>query len=713
MATAKLGLKITRSQGGFAFGLGVNEDTFWTRYIRDLRDDCRVLSGFEPGTRVVMLSSNQAGNLLAVVSMTESRPGEILTAWIYLPLSIAVSGDELAEVIRITGDQLAGGSPDSETLQGLFDREYPLNPVSMALYKSSGDSIAFRYYGDSCRYQLPDLLGMSISQPEYQRFKEIFFIDKASGIRAEKGSDLSNSAIQDCVVLFPPENAFGFRPFADGEAFDTPRSFTEGARVRIIWKRQGYKSVEKLIDVDKANPYVQPLSIEEVFKYVTYDSVSVKNEQFCDVDGYTLRVNNKILEKGMMLAVKEVGIHEVPVVVSCDGFNTFDGVLDLSAPVTVTLEKKTYAYTFILPIDGFEDERIQLVSEVPLDESPIHGYNTAGAPVPNVNNYLKYGPEAEDNKRRLIIGAAAGLVAGLLFGWLIASSLMSGTVDRLRSENSALRSSQMEAAALLPDSLAFVDDSLGVGVPRMEKPAPMTADGRKAEARRAADEKKAAKEAARKAKMEEKAARKAAKKARKEAEKRAAAEAKAAKAAAKERAKARKDSLERAEAAAKAAEADAKTAAKARRDSLAKAEAEAKADADRRAAEEKAEAERREAEEKAEAERKAAVVKASPDLILYLDNSAKWEKGKMESFGEVPGLWDALNARDFDKILSYEDTLEESVRFTALCKSIRELKKIPGKHFTQNYCVDPNDTEITFIGYQNKIDGKLRDLKGF
>ena len=118
-------------------------------------------------------------------------------------------------------------------------------------------------------------------------------------------------------------------------------------------------------------------------------------------------------------------------------------------------------------------------------------------------------------------------------------------------------------------------------------------------------------------------------------------------------------------------------------------------------------------EEKAEAERKASVVKASPDLVLYLDHSAKWEKGKMESFGEVPGLWDALNARDFDKILSYAETLEESTRFTALCKSIRELKKIPGKHFTQNYCVDPADTEITFTGYQNKIDGKLRDLKGF
>lgn len=714
MANAKIGLKITRSQGGFTFGLGVNEDTFWTRYIRDLRDDCRSLSDFRPGSRVIMLCSNTSGNLLVVVSLTESNPGEMLCAWIHLPLSVAVSGEELAEILRITGDQLATGAPDTACLQELFGREYPVNPVAMALYKSSGDALAFRYYGEGCRYQLSELLGVSISQPEYQRFKEVFFIDKQSGIRADRGSDLSNSAMQDCVVLFPPEESFGFRPYADGEVFDTPRSFAEGARVRLIWKKQGFKSVEKIIDVNASSPNVPPLGLDEVFRYVTYDSILVKNEQFCDIPGYTLRVNNKILEKGMMLAVKEISIHEVPVVVSCEGYNTFDSVLDLSAPVTVTLEKKTWAYTFVLPVEGFEDERIQLVSDVPLDKSPVRGYDADGAPVPNVNNYLKYRPETKNDTRKFLLWGLIGVALGLLIGWLLVSSLQSGTIDRLRSENSAMRAALNAAAPVavtdsLGQEIALTGDSLAAPV---QRPFVLTTEDRKAEARKAADEKKAAKAAARKARQEERAARKAAKMARKEAERRAEAEAKAAKAAERERAKAQKDSLEKAAAAAKLAEAKARDAAKERKDSIAKAEAAAKAAAEAKAAEAKAEEERRVAEEKAEAERKASVVKASPDLVLYLDQSAKWEKGKMESFGEVPGLWDALNARDFDKILSYAETLEESSRFTALCKSIRELKKIPGKHFTQNYCVDPADTEITYTGYLNKIDGKIRDLKG-
>lgn len=706
MAVAKLGLKITRSQGGFTFGIGVNEDTFWTRYIRDLRDDIRSLSDFSSGNRAIMLSSSQAGNLLAVISLTESRPGEILTAWIYLPLNITISGEELARVLETTGDELSTGSPDAGRLQELFGREYPESPVSMALYKSSGDSIAYRYYGDGCRYQLSDLLGVSLSQPEYQRFKEVFFIDKSSGIRSDRGTDLSNSALLGSVVIFPPEEAFGFRPFADGEAFELPRSFAEGSRVRLIWKKPGYKSVERLIDVEPGLSSVEPLRLDEVYKYVTYDSILVKDEQFCDVQDYTLRVNNKILEKGMMLAVKETSIREVPVVVSSEGFNTFDGQMDLSAPVTVTLEKKTYAYTFVLPLEGFDDERFQLVSETPIETSPLRGYDADGAPVPNVTNYLKYSPETQSDKRKTLLWGVCGIVVGLLIGWLIGSSLTSGTIDRLRAENSALRASQVpQGFAVIPDSLAGDEwqDSLATPI---QRPPVLTTEDRKAEALREAEAKKAAKLAAKKARQEERAARKAAKKARKEA-------ARQAKIAAREKAQAEKDSIARAEAAAKAAEADARNAAKARKDSLEKAEAAAKADAERQAAEAKAAAERKAAEEKAEAERKAAVVKASPDLVLYLDHSAKWEKGKMESFGEVPGLWDALNARDFDKILSYAETLEESTRFTALCKSIRELKKIPGKHFTQNYCVDPADTEITFTGYQNKIDGKLRDLKGF
>ena len=213
MAMAKLGLKITRSQGGFTFGLGVNEDTFWTRYIRDLRDDCRALSDFNPGSRVIMLSSNSSGNLLVVVSLTESRPGEMICAWIHLPVSIAVSGEELAWILETVGEELATGSPDGGRLQDIFERDYPVNPVAMSVYKSSGDALAFRYYGEGCRYQLPELLGVSISQPEYQRFKEVFFIDKHSGIRADRGSDLA------------------IRPCRNASSFSLPRNLSVSGRM--------------------------------------------------------------------------------------------------------------------------------------------------------------------------------------------------------------------------------------------------------------------------------------------------------------------------------------------------------------------------------------------------------------------------------------------------------------------------------------------------
>lgn len=704
MATTKIGLKITRSQGGFAFGPGVNEDPFWTRYIRDVREDCRALSHFNAGSSVILFSTNESGNLLGIVYSSLTRPGELVSGWVYLPVNTAISGAELSGILGIVLQELSAETPDIARLNSVFDTEYPVNDVAMTLYKSSGDLIACRFYGEGCRYSLADLLGVEMSQPEYQRFKEIFFIDAASGIKCDRGTDLSDNPMQEYVTVFPPEPVFGFIPYIGNDIFDIPRGFTFGERIRINWKRQGYKTLEKYFDVDPGSPVVPSIGHEEIFKYVTYDSVLVKDEKFCSVDGYTLRVNNKILEKGMMLAVKELMIREVPVSVSCDGFNTFDAVMDLSGPVTVTLEKKTYAYTFILPVTGFEEERIQVVSETPLEKSPVQGYKTEGAPVPNVRNYLEYNPEGSSSGKKTIVAAIIALLVGLLLGWAVSASLSHSSVDRLRAENSALKSRLAGRGGTgLPDSLLSLADST------VATPAPgdfssdpaLTAQARKEAAARKAQRIKEEKAAARAARKAAKIAAREEAKARKEEARRKAAEEKAAK-------KAAEDSLKAAKAARKAEEKAAKE--EAEKKIQAEKEAAEQAARDKEAAE--AAAAKQAEAEAAEAARKAAVVKASAKVISYLDSSNKWSRTEMEAFGEINGLWDALNERNFEKILSYSDKLEGSSRFRAICATVSELQKIPGKHFTQNYCVDPSDTEITFMNYQNKIDGKLRDLKG-
>lgn len=104
---------------------------------------------------------------------------------------------------------------------------------------------------------------------------------------------------------------------------------------------------------------------------------------------------------------------------------------------------------------------------------------------------------------------------------------------------------------------------------------------------------------------------------------------------------------------------------------------------DKKKEQEKAEQEKIRKEE----ERKSAIRK-------YLDENNVWNRSKMEAYPEIAGLWDALNERDFDKILTYKDYLKNSERFRKVIEAVEKNKdkKFKGKHTTK-------DNDITIEGY--------------
>lgn len=87
-------------------------------------------------------------------------------------------------------------------------------------------------------------------------------------------------------------------------------------------------------------------------------------------------------------------------------------------------------------------------------------------------------------------------------------------------------------------------------------------------------------------------------------------------------------------------------------------------------------------------------------IVEYLDKNAKWERSAMEKFAAIQGLWDALNYREFENILQYEEDLKASKTFSKLVKAIKTNEKSFGP-----YC-DDGDTEITISTYIGKL-GKI------
>lgn len=93
------------------------------------------------------------------------------------------------------------------------------------------------------------------------------------------------------------------------------------------------------------------------------------------------------------------------------------------------------------------------------------------------------------------------------------------------------------------------------------------------------------------------------------------------------------------------------------------------------------------------------------EVIAYLDNNNVWNRDKMEEFSEIRGLWDALNTRDFSKILEFENTIGESMKFQKL---ISAVKRNMSKSFSENYN-KPNDLNIT-IEHAGNIKGYIKAL---
>lgn len=88
-------------------------------------------------------------------------------------------------------------------------------------------------------------------------------------------------------------------------------------------------------------------------------------------------------------------------------------------------------------------------------------------------------------------------------------------------------------------------------------------------------------------------------------------------------------------------------------------------------------------------------------IVEYLDKNAKWERSAMEKFAAIQGLWDALNYREFENILQYEEDLKASKTFSKLVNAIKTNEK----SFSGPYC-DDGDTKITISTYIGKL-GKI------
>ena len=445
---AKLGLKITKSFSGFGTGFGVNESIEWTKNIRDTRDDYKCIPALEDDSNasVIMYSASEVGEFFTIISSIAARPGDFVSAWIYLPNNVQIGERDLASVIDETRKQILADEIDTANLESIFGKEYSEWEIPKGCTKTNGLAYAVRYYGKGTDYQLWELLNL-LSQPENANYKAIFLVDKGSGITPINCKDITGHILRDTFRVEPPASVDGFEPFYNGVKFTRPQRVTEGEKMVVVWQKKNYADITTTSIITSENCRIQTINPSQYQKYISHNDIRVFGEKgnLIPDEKYTLNVNGRILERGMRVPVSVAILKEVSIsVTGCKGFKDVRTNCDftLNSPCSITLKEECFKYEFAMPLrpEIGNSARVSTIideSRYKLDRTPFEGYRSYDGYIPSQTreNRIIYQPDKKPLWKRLILPGLS-LILGIIIGIGIMDSITESS--KKKSDNNEL-----------------------------------------------------------------------------------------------------------------------------------------------------------------------------------------------------------------------------------------------------------------------------------
>lgn len=449
----KLGLKIVRINQGYTDLLEINGEQIWTNNIWDIREELKNIENLDGLSAVLMLTNVDTGHILTIASLISGRITDCISAWIYIPATIKITGKELVELVEITKIEILANERNDERLKQIFSKSYDDVPVAKMMAKSVGDNCAYRYYGQGTRYNLPELLN-DMCQPYYSKYKSVFLLDNASNLKCSSGDDLTDNKVYPLILVNAPNAKDGFMPYMDDMPFEKQKYFTEDSKIRIEWRRKGYLSLTVIYEVKSDTKLGCPGS-EHYQKIISHKDIQVLDELDRIMDSYTLYIEDKLVERGKGIPIYENKLNNVKVKICADGYDNYDKCCNLSKLIRVKLNKKIYYYEFILPLKAknysVENNSIIVNSDSNIKASPVNGYESRETilPLPKKNK-LYYQPFT---KKHLIFSAfvvALSLLIGIGAGWFLKGLLSKSEIKELKTEIKKLESRQRSQSNTTP-----------------------------------------------------------------------------------------------------------------------------------------------------------------------------------------------------------------------------------------------------------------------
>ena len=418
-----LGLKVVRVYNGYSDLLEINGNKSWISNVRDIRTELENVTNLDGTSAALMLTSLETGHLITVASWIDGRIGDCISAWIYVPATINVSGKELVDIIDAVKSGILADRLNDEQLREIFAKSYPMAQAKKITVQSSGDKCAFRYYGQRTKYTLAELLA-EMCQREYKEYKNVFLLDNASNLKCRVGDNLTDQNVRPMIVIPAPGVVDNFVPHINSEIFDKAICAIEGDELLVEWKRPGYSTIKKQIKAAKDVKCPVPTRNEHAI-IIKYDLIQVFDDTTGKrLENYTLSINNQVIPEGKKVSISADIISKSKVEIKADGFDTYKEELDLRRDQSVYLRKKRHAYKFVVVSKSGEKICLEYQIKGELETCPIQGYVPIGKELnPNIENGLKYRPYSTTFKSVLAIAMVIMLGLGFAGGWFLNSYL--------------------------------------------------------------------------------------------------------------------------------------------------------------------------------------------------------------------------------------------------------------------------------------------------
>lgn len=421
----KLGLIIKSTSAGEQEVFSINKEVEWAKFAADSRSIIKDLEGFDGSGKSVIIAKilGTLGYLIGVVKARpegSGRPNDNTTAWIHVPAKMQISGEELCTVITDVEKQLSASMGiNPAILNELFSRKYAEKDVQFTALAFMGynpeGSIGWRYYGIGTDYALHELLGNSLVQISYKKYKCICFVDQSLNLPTIGGEIIKSDPKEPIKVEAPIDNN-GFTAFIKMKNQEIP--FTDAIEIpantllTVVWKKEGYFDIKKELKGGNASS----LTIQENERKLMFKRswIKITNQRFNHLSDAEISINGKAFSSDIT-EITEVALRDgVRIRVSHQGYEPKEKIINqISSNIEIRLDDKQYSKEYTLRIEDGKDLESDAIITVKMSNHytgmPLKGYRS------DHDGYIVY----ENNLMTKIKWFAIGVVSSVFaFGLL-------------------------------------------------------------------------------------------------------------------------------------------------------------------------------------------------------------------------------------------------------------------------------------------------------